>query len=100
MTHADESKSVEPRLSEDIPTLEGEIAALTLEREKTIRTIRELMAAENPRQGVYHHTEIFELQRDKLRLDVDIQCRVNKINRINLGIDGMGPGEPADGFLF
>jgi hypothetical protein len=100
MTHADESRSAEPRLSEDIPTLEAEIARLTREREETVRSIRELMAAENPAAGVFHHAEIFELQRDKLRLDVDIQFRVNKINRINLGIDGLGPGEPADGFLF
>ncbi|WP_285906540.1 hypothetical protein [Pseudodesulfovibrio pelocollis] len=100
MTHADESRSVEQRLSEDIPTLEAEIAALTLERETTIRTIRELMAAERPSEGIYHNAEIFELQRDKLRLDVDIQFRVNKINRINLGIDGLGPSEPKNGFLF
>lgn len=100
MTHADESRSDNPRLPEDIPTLEAEIASLTLEREKTIQTIRALMAAENPREGIYHNAEIFELQRDKLRLDVDIQFRVNKINRINLGIDGLGPSEPGDGFLF
>jgi len=100
MTPADESRSGEPRLSEDIPTLEAEIASLTLEREKTALTIRELMAAEKPAEGVFHHKEIFELQRDKLRLDVDIQFRVNKINRLNLGIDGLDPAEPRDGFLF
>ncbi|MUM76686.1 hypothetical protein GKC30_03450 [Pseudodesulfovibrio sp. F-1] len=100
MTPADESKSGEPRLSEDIPTLEAEIAALTLEREKTVRTIRELMAAEKPAEGIFHHEQIFELQRDKLRLDVDIQFRVNKINRLNLGIDGLSQSEPGNGFLF
>jgi hypothetical protein len=100
MTHAEESKSAEPRLPEDIPSLEKEIAELKRELERTKQSIRSLMAAEDPKKGIYHNTEIFELQRDKLRLDVDIQFRVNKINRINLGIDGMGPSEPSDGFLF
>jgi len=100
MTHADESRSDNPRLSENIPTRQAEIASLPKEREKTIQTIRALMAAERPKEGIYHNAEIFELQRDKLRLDVDIQFRVNKINRINLGIDGLSPSEPRDGFLF
>lgn len=107
MTTADESKSVKPveqtekRLSDDIPTLEAEAAQMTLQQEKVIKSIRELMAAEDPRNGIYHHTEIFELQQEKLRLGVDIKFRTNKINRIKLGIDDMEPGEgPKNGFLF
>jgi len=101
MTHAEESKSGEARLSDDIPTLEAEAAQLTLERERTVKRVRELMEAENPKEGIYHHKEIFELQQEKLRLDVDIKFRTNKINRITLGIEEGGPSEGLEkGFLF
>ncbi len=100
MTNAEESKSAEKRLSDDIPTLETEIEELTLERDNAIKAKLEFMAAEDPKNGIFHNTEIFELQQDKLRLDVEIQFRVNKINRINLGIEGIGPEEPQSGFLF
>lgn len=106
-TPADESKSakaeqaVEKRLSDDIPTLEAEAAEMTLQQEKVIKAIRELMEAEDPKNGIYHHTEIFELQQEKLRLGVDIKFRTNKINRINLGIEDMEGSEGVqNGFLF
>jgi hypothetical protein len=107
MTHADESKSASPtqqgeaRLSDDIPTLEAEVAQLTLEREKTMKAIRDLREAEDPARRIFHHEEIFRMQQEKLRLDVDIKFRTNKINRINLGMD---EAQVADGikggFLF
>jgi len=76
------------------------VATLTLEQEKTKQSIRDLMAAEDPKNGVFHHEEIFRLQQEKLRLDVDIKFRTNKINRVKLGIDGMEVREPDNGFLF
>ncbi|EGB15839.1 hypothetical protein DND132_2636 [Pseudodesulfovibrio mercurii] len=101
MTHADESKSGEKRLSDDIDVLEAEVAQLTLELEKTKRAVRDLMAAEDPVAGIYHHEEIFRAQQDKLRLDVEIQFRTNKIHRIKLGITDMEPSEGVkNGFLF
>ena len=101
MTHADESKSVETRLSDDIPTLEAEIAEMTLEQEKVIQTIRDLMAAEDPKKKIFHHEDIFRMQQEKLRLGVDIQFRVNKINRINLGIEELETSSGVkNGFLF
>lgn len=103
MTSADESKSAPElaRLSDDIPTLEAEAARFSLQREKTLARIRELMAAEDLKAGITHHEEIFQLQQDKLRYDVEIKFRQNKINRINLGITEkeMQRG-PSDGFLF
>jgi hypothetical protein len=98
--NADVSKSVETRLSEDIPTLEAEIAELTQELERVITSTRELLNAEDPAKGIYHNTEIHELKQEKLRIGVDIKFRSNKINRINLGIDGMGSELPEDGFAF
>ncbi len=107
MTHADESRSANPapegekRLPDDIPTLEAEVAHLTLEREKTMKAIRDLREAEDAGRGIYHHEEIFRLQQEKLRLDVDIKFRTNKINRINLGMDEAGVSDGVKGgFLF
>lgn len=101
MTHAEESRSGEKRLSDDINVLEAEVAQLNLDLEKAKLTVRELMAAEDPKAGVFHHDEIFRTQQDKLRIEVEIQFRTNKINRINLGISEMEPSEGLkNGFLF
>lgn len=101
MTHADESKSAKKRLSDDIPTLEAEAAEMTLQKEKAMQRIRDLREAEDPKNGIYHHTEIFEAQQEKLRLEVDIKFRTNKINRINLGISEMDESDGVrNGFLF
>ena len=106
MTNAEESKSASPesgevRLSDDIHVLEAEVAQMTLQREKVMQMIRDLRDAEDPKTGVYHHKEIFEAQQEKLRLDVDIKFRTNKINRINLGISELEASDGVKGgFLF
>ena len=101
MTSAEESKSVEKRLSDDVPTLEAEVAQLSLDLERTRQDVRRLMEAEEPRNGVCHHQEIFRLQQDKLRLDVEIKFRTNKINRLRLGISELDASDGVkNGFLF
>ncbi|MBG0791499.1 MAG: hypothetical protein H0S80_13485 [Desulfovibrionaceae bacterium] len=107
MTPADESKSASPapegekRLSDDIAVLEAEVAEMTLRREKVVRMVRDLRAAEDPANKIFHHEEIFQAQQEKLRLDVEIQFRTNKINRINLGMDEMAVSDGVKGgFLF
>lgn len=101
MTREDESKSGDKRLSDDIHVLEAEVAQLNVELEKTKLAVRQLRDEEDPAQGVYRHEEIFRAQQDKLRLDVEIQFRTNKINRIKLGIEDMEPSEGVkNGFLF
>lgn len=101
MTHADESKSADKRLSDDLQVLETEAAELTLQRDNTIKEIRDLREAEDTKNGVYFHKEIFEAQQKKLRLDVEIKFRTNKINRINMGIDEMDASDGVkNGFLF
>ena len=106
MTNAEESKSAnveeaEKRLSDDIQVLEAEVAQLTLQREKVMQMIRDLRDGEDPKNGVFHHEEIFAAQQEKLRLDVDIKFRTNKINRINLGIEELEASSGVKGgFLF
>ncbi|MEZ7197518.1 hypothetical protein [Pseudodesulfovibrio karagichevae] len=101
MTREDESKSGDKRLSDDVRVLEAEVAQLNLELEKTKQDVRRLRDEEDPANGVYLHKEIFQAQQDKLRLDVEIQFRTNKINRINLGIEELEPSAGVkSGFLF
>ncbi len=107
MTHAEELKSDSPafngdrRLSDDVNVLEAEVAQMTLEREKAEQVIRDLRDAEDPIKRISHHEEIFKWQQEKLRLDVDIKFRTNKINRINMGIDDLEASDGVkNGFLF
>jgi hypothetical protein len=46
--------------------------------------IKELLFSENRAAGIVHAQEIFSLQQDKLRLQVEADCCRNKINRIRL----------------
>ncbi|WFS62499.1 hypothetical protein LF599_17870 [Pseudodesulfovibrio thermohalotolerans] len=101
MTQEEESKSGEKRLSDDVNVLEAEVAELSLDLEKTKQAVRRLREEEDPAKGVYRHEEIFQMQQKKLRLDVEIQFRTNKINRIKLGIEELEPSEGLkNGFLF
>lgn len=86
--------------SEAIALCEAEIAGFTAQRDECVRRVRELMAAEDPAQGIFHAQEIFLNQRDKLRLEVEIQFRTNKINRIRKGYTENDAAQNADGFLF
>ena len=62
------------------------------------------MARENPREGVSFAGEIFAAQQDKLRLEVEIELRRKKINRLRLGYSEDAPAQPPaetpGGFLF
>lgn len=110
MTIADELESAkieenlmsgDKRLSDDVNVLEAEVAQMTLAREKAEQAIRELRAAEDPKKRISHHEEIFQMQQEKLRLEVDIKFRTNKINRINLGISELDASDGIkNGFLF
>jgi len=86
--------------SETIAQCEAEIADFTTQRDDCVRRVRELMAAEDMTKGVFHPEEIFLLQRDKLRLEVEIQFRTNKINRIRKGYSDDAGAPDAGGLLF
>ena len=86
--------------SEIIAHCEAEIASFTTQRDDCVRRVRELMAAEDVAKGVFHSEEIFLNQRDKLRLEVEIQFRTNKINRIRKGFTDQVGGPDTGGLLF
>jgi hypothetical protein len=85
--------------SEAIASCEAEIAGFTAQRDDCVRRARELMAAEDMAKGIFHAQEIFLLQRDKLRLEVEIQFRTNKINRIRKGFTESDGAPGAGGFV-
>ncbi|MBI9112076.1 hypothetical protein [Maridesulfovibrio ferrireducens] len=69
-----------------IPEIEEAIESFKNELEACINRIQELLKSEDPIKGIYFAQEIFESQRDKLRLEVEIDSRRKKINRIKLGM--------------
>ena len=69
------------------------------ERDACVARCRELLAAEDPAKGVFHAAEIFRLQQDKLRLEVEMEFRRKKINRIRLGLDEVDV-KSAGGLVF
>lgn len=95
------SQSPEPSASESetIARCEAEVAEFTAQRDECVRRARALMAAEDPDAGVFHAEDIFRLQQDKLRLEVEIQLRTNKINRIRLGYGEDAPGPSTGGLV-
>ena len=84
--------------SEIIAECEAAIADFTAQRDANLDRIRQLMAEEDPAKGVFHAQEIHKLQQDKLRLDVEIEFKRKRINRIRLGI-GEAAGDPTAGGL-
>ena len=77
------------------------MAGFAAERDACVKRCRELMAAEDPDAGIFHAAEIYRLQKDKLRLEVEMEFKRKKINRIRLGCDepsASDPGPSAGGF--
>lgn len=73
--------------AEAIALAEAEMATFAAERDASVKSCRELLAAEDPAAGVFHAGEIFRLQQNKLRLEVEMEFRRKKINRIRLGME-------------
>lgn len=82
-----------------IAQAEAEMAGFAAERDACVKRCRELLAAEDPAKGVFHAAEIFRLQQEKLRLEVEMEFRRKKINRIRLGMEDTSV-QTAGGLLF
>ncbi len=92
----------EEKLSDEeiIARAEADMKRFTSERDACVARRKELMDAEDPDKGVFHAAEIFRLQQEKLRLDVEMEFRRKKINRIRLGIREASHLPPSGGMLF
>ncbi len=78
------ASSSEAEEAEIIATLEAEQDDYKAQQIACAARFKELLFSEKPSAGIVHAQEIFRLQQDKLRLQVEIDCRRNKINRIRL----------------
>lgn len=68
--------------SETISALEEEITEFSRQQANCSERIKKLMLEEDTDRGIVHAKEIFSLQQEKLRLEVEVQFRRNKINRL------------------
>ena len=69
-------------VEKQIEALAGELAALTERRDAAVRRVRELMAAEDFKAGVFHAQAIFETQQEKLALETEMELVRRKRNRL------------------
>ena len=69
-------------VEKQIEALAGELAALTERRDAAVRRVRELMAAEDFKAGVFHAQAIFETQQEKLTLETEMELVRRKRNRL------------------
>ena len=77
-----EKKDEGSTLTEEVARIETEIAEFRQQRDDCMKRIRELRDSEDFEAGITHARDIFVLQQDKLRLDVEIDFRRKKINRL------------------
>lgn len=70
----------------DIPALEQEAEKFEAMKKTCEQSIKDYMAKEDPANGIFFAKEIFELQQEKLRLQVEAELKRKKINRIRLGM--------------
>lgn len=82
-----ENMPAEESVSEQVAEQTRMMEDLKKQRQECLQKIRELMASEDPANGVYHHKEIFKLKQDSLRLEVEAEFCRKKINRLNLGYE-------------
>jgi len=78
-----------PETAADIALLEAEMADFLRRKQECETQVRRLRGEEDMAAGRFFAKEIFELQRDKMRLDVEAELRRKRINRLRLGDDLM-----------
>ena len=85
--HRKNHEDDESACPEEIALLEAEMGEFALRKSEREREIRQLREAEDPAKGVSNHVEIFQAQQDKLRLEVEMELRRKKVNRIKMGFN-------------
>ena len=81
MTNQLEDESLSREISE-CKALNEEIKKLEKQKKECLQKIIELRNQEDPGAGKFFPEEIFALQQEKLRLEVEIDLRRKKINRL------------------
>lgn len=73
-------------LSREIEALNNEIKELEKQKKECLQKLIELRSQEDPKTGKFFPEQIFSLQQEKLRLEVEIDLRRKKINRLTYEI--------------
>jgi hypothetical protein len=68
--------------NEQIDNLEAEIENLKAQIDECAQKTRDLLSQEDPYTGITYAQEIFKLKQEKLALQVEIDIRKKKINRL------------------
>jgi hypothetical protein len=76
------SQNVNESESQQIKTIEKEIARFKAEQDEAQAKVKELLLQEDPARGITFHEDNFRLQQDKLRLDTEIQILQVKLRRL------------------
>ncbi len=71
-------------MSDEIKQLQREVEDLNVQKTSCAAKIDELRNSEDPQAGIFHHQEIFSLQQEKLRLQVELEFREKKLNRLSM----------------
>lgn len=79
-----------PEEQAEVARLEAEIEDCVAQLATARAEAKQFQKAEDPEKGVFHAQDIFERKQDAMRLEVEIQMRRVKINRILLGPDAPG----------
>jgi hypothetical protein len=72
----------ETDIERQIEELAAKLAEVTERKVATEKRIRELMAAEDLRAGVYYAREIFEAKQEKLVLETEMEITRRQRNRL------------------
>jgi len=72
---------------EKIKALEAEIQDLARQKQEHEEQARKFMQSEDRSAGKFYAREIFLHKRDKLRLEVEIEMRRKRIQRLRLGME-------------
>ena len=62
----------------DAPALRAGILRLSEEQRRCAERLRALLAAEDPARGVFYASEIYELQQDKKKMEVEQEYPLRK----------------------
>ena len=68
----------------DVPGLRAGILRLSEEQRRCAERLRALRDAEDPARGVFHASEIHELQQDKLRMEVELEFHRRNLARLEM----------------
>ncbi len=79
-------------IPDDAAGLKSGIQRLGEAQRVCIERLRAFLQAENPAQGVFYAPEIYALQQEKLRLEVELEFHRRKLARLEMEENFARPG--------